>query len=272
MPRNSTTRLARAIAGAVLFAPISPSFAAQPVEAVAQARHDLDLGFTVQARVADVAVVEGQRVEAGQLLIRLDDRDGAAQIELFELRAASTLEIEAAKADWELKENEAKRLEEAMSMSGAAPFEVERARLEAKRSRLAYELFVQRRAETALQLEQAKLVHERYRLQAPLAGIIEQVTVEPGEMVEEVRPVLRMVVIDPLRIDAPVPIAQAAALSTGHKAWVKFKASGRVVEASVVNVASVADPGSETRAVRVDVPNPQGEPAGSHVSVSFTKP
>lgn len=243
--------------------------AAQPVEAVAQARHDLDLGFTVQARVAEVPVVEGQRVEAGQMLIILDDRDGAAQIELFEVRAKSTLEVDAAKAEWDLAENEASRLKEAMGKAGAAPFEVERAVLEATRSRLAYELFRQRRDETALQLKQARLIHERYELKAPVAGVVEQVTVEPGEMVEEVRPVLRLVVTDPLRIDAPVPVSDAAAVKVDQKVWVRFKASGRVVEGKVVNIASVADPGSETRGVRIDVPNKQAEPAGSHVIVSF---
>lgn len=239
------------------------------VEAVAEARHDLDLGFTVPGEVTEVLVEPGDRVEKGQPLIRLDDRDGAAQIELFTLRAASTLEIEAAKAEWELAENEAKRLEEALSKSGAAPFEVERARLEAKRAKLAYELFIQRRDETALQLKQSKVLHERFEMTAPMAGTIENVVVEPGEMVEDVRPVLRMVVIDPLRIDAATPVARAATLKVGGPAKIRFRSSGREVAGTIVHVAAVADPGSETRAVRIDIPNPSGEPAGSHVEVTF---
>lgn len=268
------SRACAAAAGALSSVFISAACAAatQPVEAVAQARHDLKLGFTVQARVAEVPVVDGQRVEAGQMLILLDDRAGAAQIELHEVRAQSTLEIEAAKAEWELAENEANRLKEAMGKAGAAPFEVERAVLEATRSRLAYELHKQRREESALQLKQARLIHERFELRAPLAGVVEEVTVAPGEMVEEVRPVLRLVVTDPLRIDAPVPVADAATVKVDQPVWVRFKASGRVVEGKIVNIASVADPGSETRAVRIDVPNTSAEPAGSHVVISFEQP
>ncbi len=239
------------------------------IEAIAQARHDLDLGLTVQGRVSEVLVEAGARVEAGQPLVRLDDREGAEQIRLFEMRANSTLEIEAAEAEWRLDENEAKRLEDAMSQAGAAPFEVERARLEAKRSFLAHELFKQRRDETRIQLEQARLVHAKYELRAPMAGVIEQVVVEPGEMVEEVRPVLRLVVTDPLRIEVPTPMTIASGIKVGRKAWVKFRASGKVLEGKVVSVGMVADPGSETRSVVIDAPNGEGEPAGSHVVVSF---
>lgn len=244
------------------------------IEAVAQARHDLDLGFTLQGKVAEVLVESGDRVVAGQPLVRLDDREGAEQIRLFELRSTSTLEIQAAEAQWKLDENEAKRLEEALSKSGAAPFEVERARLEATRSFLAFELFKQRQEETKIQLLQARLVHDKFELLAPMAGLIEQVVVEPGEMVEEVRPVLRMVVTDPLRIEAPTPMTVASGVKVGQRAWVTFRASGRVLEGKVVSIGMVADPGSETRSVVIDAPNPPevGEAAGSHVVVSFTNP
>lgn len=251
-------------AGAALAAPL--------VEAVARARHDLDLGFTVRGRVAQVLVQPGARVDAGAVLVRLDDRDGAAAIRLYEIRAASTIEVESAEAEWRLAENEARRIGDAMERQGAAPFEVERARLEAKRRMLAHEFARQRREEARLQLEQARLVHERYELRAPIAGVVEEVVVEAGEMVEEVRPVVRLVATDPLRVDAPAPLGVAAGLTPGAPAWVVFKSSGAMVEGRVVHVASIADPGSETRLVRIDVPNPGGEPAGSHVAVSFVPP
>ncbi|MBL8745599.1 MAG: efflux RND transporter periplasmic adaptor subunit [Phycisphaerae bacterium] len=243
-----------------------------PIEAIAQARHDLDLGFTLKGRVSEVLVEPGSAVEAGQLLVRLDDREGAEQIRLFELRAASHLEIDAAEAQWRLAENEAKRLEEAMASAGAAPFEVERARLEARRSFLAYELFKQRQTETQIQLSQSRLLHEKFEMRAPMAGTIERVIVEPGEMVEEVRPVLRLVVTDPLRIEAPTPMSLARGVSRGQAAWVRFRASGNVLEGRVVSIGNVADPGSETRLVVIDAPNPVGEPAGAHVMVSFERP
>lgn len=243
---------------------------AAEVEAVAEARYDLELGFTVRGRVSDVAVQAGDAVKAGQKLVTLDDREGAAQLALFEMRAASTLDVDAAEATWKLAENEVRRVSEAAARAGAAAFEVERATLEATRARLTYELAKQRRMELALQTDQARLMHERYTLAAPMGGVIEEVAVSVGELVEEVRPVLRLVVTNPLRASAPVPVVDAAEIEVGAAAWVRFRSSGRVVEGKVSSVAAVADPGSETRAVTIEMPNDAGEPAGSHVVVSFT--
>ncbi|MDX2114693.1 MAG: efflux RND transporter periplasmic adaptor subunit [Planctomycetota bacterium] len=239
------------------------------VEAIAEARHDLDLGFTVQGRVSRVLVEAGERVEAGALLIELEDDEGAATVALFEVRASSGLDVEAAEAELKLAENELGRLEDAMSRAGAAPFEVERARLEVTRARLSRELAEQRREEARAQLAQAKARHERYSMRAPLAGVIETVLVEPGELVDEVRPVLRLVRADPLRIDAATPVGIAAGLRVGGSALVRFKEGGRQVRGTIVQIGAVADPGSETRLVRIEAANPEGEPAGSHVMVEF---
>lgn len=239
------------------------------IEAVSAPRHDLELGFTIEGAVAEVLVRPGDRVEAGQALIRLDDREGAAQIRSYELRAQSTIEVDAAEAALALAQNEAARIEEAMAQAGAAPFEVERARLEARVKGLGLDMARQRREETRLLLLQAQVAHERSLLKAPMAGIVEEVRIEAGELVESVRPVLRLVVTDPLTVDAPAPVGLAAGLRVGAPAWVRFKDTGTLVEGRVVFIASVADPGSETRIVRIEAPNPRGEPAGAHVTVSF---
>lgn len=244
----------------------------RPVEAVTQARHDLDLGFTIRGSVRDVPVRPGQRVEEGQILIELDDREGAAQVRLYSIRAEGTLEIQAADAEWKMAQNDEARLKEAYDKGGAAEFELERARLETLKRRLALDLHAQRREETLAQLELAKAQHERSTLKAPMAGVVEEVIVGKGEMVDETRPVLRLVVIDPLVIDAPAPMERAMALNPGAAAWARFKVGGAVVEGRITHVASVADPGSETRTVRIEIPNRHNMPAGSHVEIFFERP
>lgn len=253
-------------------APAGPTAAVHVVEAISEPSHDLELGFTVPGRVLEVLVRPGDRVKLGDALIRLDDREGAAQVRLFELRSESTLEADAAEAAWKLAVNEEGRVRDAHAKGGAAAFEVERAELESRRSFLAFELFKQRQQETAIQLQQARAQHDRFSLEAPLAGTVEEVLVEPGEMVEETRPVLRLVVIDPLRIDAPAPIGVAAGLAVGGPAWIRFKDAPDAppLEGRIVNIAAVADPGSETRRVRVEAANPGAMPAGSHVEVVFS--
>lgn len=267
----ATLLLAPALAGS---RPPARSTDPAPVESIAEAKHDLALGFTIRGRVHEVLAKPGDRVEAGQPLIRLDARETEAALRLAAIRAESDLETQAAEAAWKLAENEEGRVREAVKKGGAATFELERATLEATRARLSHELSLQRRAELELQREQARLLHERFTLAAPMAGVVEEIRVENGEMVDEVRPVLRLVVIDPLWIDAPAPIGLAATLKVGGPAWVSFsgESAAAPLQGRIVHVASVADPGSETRLVRVEVVNSAGRPAGSHVKVSFAPP
>jgi multidrug efflux pump subunit AcrA (membrane-fusion protein) len=58
------------------------------------------------------------------------------------------------------------------------------------------------------------------------------------------------------------------ALKVGDTMEVTFPAAAQDrVKAKVVHVAAVADPASETRRVRLEVPNPGGRPAGERVRV-----
>ena len=112
-------------------------------------------------------------------------------------------------------------------------------------------------------------------MRAARAGVVEQVTVREGETVEERKPILRMVVTDPLWVDAMVATRQTLGLKLGSPAWVSHKdliGHEKPIEGQVIHIASVADAASETRLVRVSVPNPDNLPAGAHVTVSFVPP
>jgi hypothetical protein len=66
-------------------------------------------------------------------------------------------------------------------------------------------------------------------------------------------------------------VALAETLSKGRKAVVRYR--GRDGEAAetgkIMRIAEVADPASDTRAVKVELPNASGRPAGLHVLVEF---
>ena len=86
---------------------------------------------------------------------------------------------------------------------------------------------------------------------------------------------VRVVQIDPLWVEAPVSLAQARRyLKEGQAAAVFFdsagkKAAGEGVPGKIILIDSVADAGSDTLKVRVELPNPQQRPAGEHVRVVF---
>ncbi len=245
---------------------------AQMIEGVGRARHDLAISFETGGRIDDVLVEAGDRVEDGELLMRLDDREIRVQLELLEIRAESDLEAAAAKAEWEMAVTDQSRVEEALAKGAAADFEVERAELSAMRAKLRYELFLQRQEEAKRQLEQVRAQHERFFLRAPMAGIIEDVAFDRGEGVEALSPVIRLVVIDPLLVEVAVPTIQSLDLRVGQGVSLYIDLPGvreAPIEGTIIHVAAVADAASATRLVRIEAPNPQELPAGADVKALF---
>jgi len=258
----------------IVLAALAGSVASAQIEAIAKPRSDLELSFTVSGRVDAVLVERGEQVETGQPLLRLDDSESGSRLELLRLRAESELEALAAEAEWKMAVADEKRVRDAHARDAAADFEVERAELEVKRKRLAFELFEQRRIEARHQLRQAEIQHERFTLRAPGSGSVEDINVEAGESIEALRPVIRVVQTDPLIVSAPTPLARSQSLDVGAPAWIRFRLPGETAarEGEIVHIAKVADAASETRIVRIELPNSDDLPAGTPVLVYYEPP
>ncbi|MEY3231152.1 MAG: hypothetical protein RL689_1241 [Planctomycetota bacterium] len=252
--------------------PARPS--AEPVEAVARADQDSALAFTISGTVGKVLVQPGDKVVAAQPLVQLDDAESRVEVELLRLRASSDLEERAAKAEWDLAEVELEKWREMRSKDAANELQLRKATLEAERSKLAYELFVQRRREAELQVRQAEERLRRFTLVSPIAAVVDEVAVEAGEVVEPARAVVRVVDASALRIDASMPTSSTLGVKVGDPAWISVPLTSppTVLKGIVKHVASVGDAGSETRLVRVQVTNTPGFPAGFGCKVQLTPP
>lgn len=255
--------------------PGSPA-AGAPVEydAIAMARQDLKLGFTVGGKVKKVNVTAGQSVKAGHQLIQLEDEEKRSLVEVYEIRAASDLEYQAAIAKQHLADLEEARLVELVQKNAAAKFELERAHISAVVAKLESELAKRTTAEISEQLRQAKAQLDQYTLKAPETGFIDEITVADGEMVEAGKPVLRLVVADPLWVEVAVPTNITMSLKEGDPAWVRIKLPGQEqpVQGKILYLRQVADSAADRRLVRIEISNPKLLPAGVSVGVTFESP
>ena len=108
------------------------------------------------------------------------------------------------------------------------------------------------------------------KLKSPIDGSIEKVEVETGESVNALQSVVRVMQIDPLWIDVPVPLADASSLACEGDAEVSFPGTEKMSpKGKIIFIAAVADAGSGTLKVRVEVANNSKRPAGEHVTVLF---
>ena len=228
------------------------------------------LGFTSPGRIAKVLVAEGQHVRAGQPLIQLDDAVERVELAMLKAKAGDTARVRAAELKLKRARVVLSKVRKAYKDKAASKRELEEAALAAAMAELELEIARLEHRQAQGRYRQAKLKLERMRLLSPVTGRVERLLVRAGESIKALAPVARIVQIDPLRIDVPVPLKRASRIRPGQAARVRFAdPAGTVLEGKVVRLASVADAGSETLAVRVEVPNPAGRPAGEQVTVEF---
>lgn len=251
-----------------------PAGEAGGVETFTKPSADVLLAFVRGGNVAEVLVKEGDTVAAGQVVARLDDEAEGIQLEQLRADAEDMTPVENAEAQLAQKEADLKKREWALSHGASTISDVEQARVEVQFYRLSVEVARFDKSQRRRQYEESKVDLERMRLVSPIAGQVEDVAIEPGEAAEPLKPVLRIVRIDPLWIEANVPLGQAAAMKVGQAASVVFPAphgpdGRREAAGRIVHVAAVADAASKTLQVRVEAPNPSGRPAGERVRVTF---
>jgi RND family efflux transporter MFP subunit len=247
---------------------------ADPIRAITRPSRDLELAFNISGRLMERYVQPGDYVEAGTPLLRLDDREARIRMKLQELRAQSTAALDAAKATLDLQKDELETIKRARADDGVNEREVARQQLEVERAEATLLIERLKREEAELEFEAAAVILEKYTVSAPVSGFVEIVLTEPGETVEALSPVLRLVTTDPLELDAAVPAADTMSLTPGSTVWVSLDLPGHeaFTPATVIALSQVADGATSGRRVRIALPNPEGLPAGIAATVRLTDP
>ena len=110
-----------------------------------------------------------------------------------------------------------------------------------------------------VRLERAHLNLSRTVVRAPFDGRVASIEAEPGEWVSAGDPIMRVVDIDPIRVEVQVLDSEVRWLRRGGAADVQFAAlPGEVFAGEVASVNPVVDPELRTAKVTVVVPNPDG--------------
>ncbi len=240
------------------------------IKAITNPMADITLSFVQPGCIAKVYFKEGDSVKAGQVLVQQDDAAEKAQLEQLEAASQDTTQIQASEASLAQRRVDLKKLERAAERNAATELEVEHAKLSVKMAELSLQLAKFEHEQAKRKYIEAKIQLEKMSLKSPIDGRIETIHMEAGESVNVLAEVVRVVQIDPLWIDVPVPLAMAMVMGRGKTVKVEFSDPGKVsIEGSIIYVAAVADAASSTLRVRIEVPNKSNRPAGEHVEVVF---
>ncbi|WP_369943446.1 efflux RND transporter periplasmic adaptor subunit [Xanthomonas medicagonis] len=228
-------------------------------DGVVAAVEHADLTAQTAGRVRDVAVDVGDRVAAGQVLLRLSAVEQRAGVD----GAQAQLRAAAASAD------EAEASYRRYAALAAAQY-VSRAQLE--QARATRDAALAARQSAAAQLAQARQPADYTVIRAPFAGVVSARRVQPGEAVAAGQALLALYAPGAQRIEVQVPQSDAAAIRAVPRAQVRLD-DGRTLAVAQVVVFPTADPDSHSVTVRVPLPVLTPAPApGTTAKVAFAAP
>ena len=222
----------------------APQAAQTAYDGVVEALRQTVIAAQVSGAVVELRVKAGDRVTAGQVLMRLDAR--AAD----QSAAAGDAQVRAARAAQEVAAKEFTRQKQLAADQFISAAALDRAEAEFKAAQ----------AQAAAQLAQAGATRTQtgfYVVRAPYAGVLSDVPVTLGEMAMPGRALATLYDPAALRVAAAVP--QSAALSIGDGKSVKAEipslpaAAQRMQTPSRVQLLPAADAATHTMTLRADL-------------------
>ncbi|MCA9175839.1 MAG: efflux RND transporter periplasmic adaptor subunit [Planctomycetales bacterium] len=204
-----------------------------------------------------IPVVEGQRVQAGEVIAQLDDALQATQLKIAERRMASTGELQAARAELRLRQLRLEKLSQMRAEGHAreeevvrakADFDVAFARVQSQEDEAAVRELEYLRAEQSLQ---------RRAITSPIQGVVSRLDRQEGEFLSPVRPEIAQIVqADPVLAVFRVPLSEVDRIREGAAVPIQLDRGSATGTVKFVGVS--IDSASQTVQVKVQLPNPAG--------------
>ena len=167
--------------------------------------------------LVDLAVIEGQQVQAGEQLGKIDDsqplmqgKAAMAELRAAEEKAKSDVDeryarkaSEVAKAEWEKAKEANQKTAGSISQVEVARLKLtwERGILEIERAQTERKMSSHAADAKAVEVEAAKEAIKRRRISSPIDGHVVQVNLHKGEWVKPGDPVLHVVQLDRLKVE-----------------------------------------------------------------------
>jgi RND family efflux transporter MFP subunit len=227
----------------------------RPFEATLQATRQATLAAQVAGHVLDLAVRAGDAVRAGQVLVRIDDREASSGV------AQRDAALAEAQATQRLARQQAQRTRDLQAQGF-----VSMAALDAAQSQLASADAGVRSAQAAR--AQASVAQGHAVLAAPFDAIVLATHMEAGDLATPGRPVITLHAPGALRAVAHVSSSRVAQLRADGAVQVELP-DGRRVAPIAQRLLPLTDPVAQTVEWRLDLPRAatQGLQPGQAVRV-----
>lgn len=246
------------------FSTLSGSATATRLIGITRPSQHAELRSAVGETIIEVAVKSGDRVKAGDLLVRLDDRIQQTVVKVAQVEAGRSGALSSAMIQLRLAELQLQRATLAFQRRAGSQFEVDEkaaARDEA-RARVTIEQESQARARASLERALAEL--EQYSIRAPFDGEVVQVHQHVGTTTDRSKPVITIADRRKLNVELHLPLTEFGTVSRGSVFSVRADAPvNRTLKARVTAVSPYVNAASRTCRVELEIDNSNQQlPAG----------
>jgi RND family efflux transporter MFP subunit len=222
-----------------------------------------EVGAQVIGVVEKLHAQRGDFVNAGQTLVSMRADLERANAGVADIRAKVDAEVQASRASLELATQKLKRAESLVSQAFVSEQAVQQAQAEHE---LARQKLAQAQGQQRIYAQERRVADAQLGLRSvksPVTGVVVERYASLGERVED-KPLMRVAVIDPLRVELMLPTSMYGSLERGASISVVPELPGALpVAATVSQIDRVMDAASNTFRVRLRLPNPGGRlPAG----------
>ncbi len=247
----------------------------------------------VSGVVKSFNVEEGKHVEAGELLVELDDKEYRLELERTEasrLSVLSELLVEkrfSSTEDRSLEANKDAILQAKKDFEEAS--ELYRKGLISKKqfetASSEYELILIESGEkkdeilaaskgltqAEIEVKRARLNLEKTKIRAPFSGIITGIQISPQEHLTAGRDLFTLVNISRIQVQAKVLESEVGRMKVGREVEIKFSAyPGLVFKGKAKAISPIINPEDKTCTVVIEVDNPQEQiKPGMHAEVEI---
>lgn len=208
----------------------------------------------VMGTVTSIKVEEGDRVQRGQLLLSIDDRDAAARVGAAREGLSEAISaLEAAREQKDLAEITSTRYKKLFEEKALTQQELDRTETELKvaRSQLSKAEAAVERARASL--KEAEVFLGFTRITSPISGIVTDRKIDPGSMAAPGTPLLVLEDDSTYRMEVGIDEKLIGRIKTGLNAEVLIPSLERKAVGKVVETVPAVDPSSRTFLVKVDI-------------------
>lgn len=275
------------------------------------AAQEIQVVSKLSGKVSSVAVEEGTRVKKGQVLVQLEADDyiqqvnqaqagiAGAQARLNDLKAGARSQqldqlrstMDQAKAGYDTALKAYNRIKSLYDAGAVSQSDLEKVQLDLEKGRTSYEA-----AKAALDLaaagatsnsiaasasevsrlksslDMAQTTLSNTVIKSPIDGVVSRRSIDPGEMATPATPLLTIVNMDTVKVEASVSQDQINQVKQGSKVNLQIDGlPNKTFTGTVEFISPVSDANSSTFPVKVAVKNPEGQlRAGMIAQVYFS--